>query len=54
MLNFKIIKKLIIDKNTTLEEILKIDGRSRQYITRECKAGNQKVLREIYYILKKM
>lgn len=44
------LKKLIIDKNTTFTFLAKKDGRSRWYLYRESKKGNQKVLDDLYKI----
>ncbi|AKC57604.1 hypothetical protein FSDG_01566 [Fusobacterium animalis 7_1] len=45
------LKKRIIDKNTSFTFLAKKDGRSRQYLYKECKKGNQKVLEDLYKIL---
>jgi hypothetical protein len=51
MKSFKELKKKLIDKNVSFTFLAKKDGRSRQYLYRECKIGNQKVLDDLYKIL---
>ncbi len=51
MLSFKELKKLMIDKNITFKKVIEKDGRSRQYLTKECNAGNQKVLQKLFDIV---
>lgn len=54
MFTFIDLKKLLIDKRITFTKLAKLDGRSRQYLFKECKAENKKVLLELYEILLKI
>lgn len=51
MKSFKELKKRMIDKNVSFTLLARKDGRSRQYLYRECKRENQKVLDELYRLL---
>nr|DAR94735.1 MAG TPA: repressor protein C2 [Caudoviricetes sp.] len=51
MKSFIELKKRMIDKNISFTVLARKDGRSRQYLYRECKIGNQKVLDDLYKIL---
>lgn len=51
MKSFIELKKRMIDKNISFTVLAKKDGRSRQYLYRECKKENQKVLDELYKLL---
>lgn len=51
MKSFIELKKRMIDKNVSFTFLAKKDGRSRQYLYKECKKGNQKVLDDLYKIL---
>lgn len=51
MLSFIELKKMMIDKNVSFTFLAKKDGRSRQYLYKECKKKNQKILNELYKIL---
>lgn len=51
MKTFIDLKKRMLDKNISFTLLAKKDGRSRQYLYRECKKENQKVLDELYKIL---
>ncbi|WP_199502194.1 hypothetical protein [Fusobacterium pseudoperiodonticum] len=51
MKTFIDLKKRMLDKNISFTLLAKKDGRSRQYLYKECKKENQKVLDELYKIL---
>jgi len=51
MKSFIELKKRMIDKNISFTVLANKDGRSRQYLYRECKKGNQKVLEKLYKIV---
>ncbi len=51
MKSFIELKKRMLDKNISFTLLAKKDGRSRQYLYKECKKENQKVLDELYKIL---
>lgn len=51
MKTFIDLKKRMLDKNISFTLLAKKDGRSRQYLYKECKKENQKVLDELYEIL---
>lgn len=51
MKSFIELKKRMIDKNVSFTILARKDGRSRQYLYRECKKENQKVLDELYKLL---
>lgn len=51
MKSFIELKKIMLDKNISFTLLAKKDGRSRQYLYKECKKENQKVLDELYKIL---
>lgn len=51
MKTFINLKKRMLDKNISFTLLAKKDGRSRQYLYKECKKENQKVLDELYKIL---
>lgn len=51
MKSFIELKKRMLDKNISFTLLAKKDGRSRQYLYKECKKENQKVLNELYKIL---
>ncbi|WP_314347053.1 hypothetical protein [Fusobacterium massiliense] len=51
MLSFIELKKMMIDKNVSFTCLAKKDGRSRQYLYKECKKKNQKILNKLYKIL---
>ncbi|CAL7896494.1 hypothetical protein [Fusobacterium necrophorum] len=52
MLTLKDLKKKLIDLNISFTSLAKLDGRSRWYLYRECKKGNQKVLEKLFSLLK--
>lgn len=51
MISFIELKKMMIDKNVSFTFLAKKDGRSRQYLYKECKKKNQKILNELYKTL---
>lgn len=51
MKSFIELKKRMLDKNISFTLLAKKDGRSRQYLYKECKKENQKILDELYKIL---
>lgn len=51
MKSFIELKKRMLDKNISFTVLARKDGRSRQFLYRECKKENQKVLDELYKLL---
>lgn len=49
---FKELKIELIKKNKTFIELVRIDGRSWQYLHKECSKGNKKILEKMFEILK--
>ncbi|MGL4802415.1 MAG: hypothetical protein ACRC18_09125 [Cetobacterium sp.] len=53
-MEFKHLKIELIKRNKTFIELARKDGRSRQYLHRECSKKNEKVIKELFEILKKL
>lgn len=51
MKTFKELKIELIKKNITFVTLVRLDGRSYQYLHKECKCNNQKVLEKLFCIL---
>lgn len=51
MLTFENLKIELIKRNLKFSELVKKDGRSYQYLHKECSNGNQKVLSKLFGIL---
>lgn len=53
-MSFKELKIELIKKNKTFMDLVRLDGRSWQYLHKSCSQENKKVLNEMYKILKKL
>lgn len=53
MFTFENLKIELIKKNLKFSELVKKDGRSYQYLHKECSNGNQKVLAKLFSLLSK-
>lgn len=53
-MNFKELKIELIKKNRKFIELVKLDGRSYQYLHKECSRNNEKVIENLFRILKKI
>lgn len=52
-MEFKELKIKLIEKNLKFIDLVKIDGRSYQYLHKNCRENNKKVLKQLYEILNK-
>ncbi|WP_294066059.1 hypothetical protein [uncultured Fusobacterium sp.] len=53
-MNYKDLKLKLTINDLKFNDLVKADGRSYQYLWRECKAGNQKVLNHLETLIKKL
>lgn len=51
MLTFEKLKIAIIKKRTTFRALVEADGRSYQYLHKECSEGNQEILKKMFLLL---
>ena len=51
MLTFENLRIAIIKKGTTFRALVKKDGRSYQYLHKECSDGNQEILKKMFSLL---
>lgn len=53
-MDFKDLKLELINKNKKFIDLVRIDGRSWQYLHKACSEGNENVLNHLMNILKSM
>lgn len=53
-MTFQKLKIELIKRKIKFIELVKIDGRSYQYLHRECSSNNKKVLKSLFELLEKI
>lgn len=53
-MNYKELKLKLIKHDLSFNDLVKADGRSYQYLWREAKSGNQKILKYLSELIKKI